>query len=196
MTHKRHWRLKLSQRKSIVRSLAKAWYRPPCCIGATPARGRRLQVVDPSFYPGIPPVGISQRQWLFAPYRQSQRVAARPEPVAGGRGHYLRLREPKPPHPRLHLPRQRQPWTPCVENSPSLARRVADRDKCAATGFVHLFGAFGCYRCCRQFLEHPIDRSGHFIKIGNAERGHDRHKLVVRDMNRPVGILEHEKLRR
>jgi len=113
MTHKRHWRLKLSQRKSIVRSLAKAWYRPPCCIGATPAReGRRLQAVDPSFYPGIPPVGISQRQWLFAPYRQSQRVAARPEPVAGGRGHYLRLREPKPPHPRLHLPRQRQPWTP------------------------------------------------------------------------------------
>jgi hypothetical protein len=40
----------------------------------------------------------------------------------------------------------------------------------SSAGCGELFGAFGCYRCCRQFLEHPIDRSGHFIKIGNAER--------------------------
>src|SRR6516225_1878068 len=66
----------------------------------------------------------------------------------------------------------------------------------SSAGCGELFGAFGCYRCCRQFLEHPVDRSGHLVKIGNAERGHDRHKLVVRDMNRPVGILEHEQLRR
>src|SRR5262249_14765779 len=98
---------------------------------------------------------------------------------------------PKDEHPASVLPCYTRSFAWPVRSSAKIRSQLS-----SSAGCGELFGAFGCYRCCRHFLEHPIDRSGHFIKIGNAERGHDRHKLVVRDMNRPVGILEHEKLRR
>jgi hypothetical protein len=52
----------------------------------------------------------------------------------------------------------------------------------SSAGCGELFGAFGCYRCCRQFLEHPIDqRLGASTEVVEQPGG-----VLVRNYSCPV----------
>ena len=72
-----------------------------------------------------------------------------------------------------------------TRSSPTLRRvqpEMLGKVQSRGAGWGELFGAFGCYRCCRQFLEHPIDqRLGASTEVVEQPGG-----VLVRNYSCPV----------